>query len=107
MNKSRFNRRNVCCISGNGSQAIKKEKYQRFLRKIRDRIAKFFVGLRCWWWLRSPNNNNSNNARNVNNDGDIDNNNNVNNTNNGVVPDLFLTEREKDGGLRQVSQASA
>ena len=43
----------------------------------------------CNWWLRSPNNNNSNNARNVNNDGD-NNNYNVNNTNNGVVPDLFL-----------------
>lgn len=55
-----------------------------------------------WWWLRSPNNNNSNNARNINNDGSVDNNNNVNNTNNGVVPDLFLTERETAGDLRQV-----
>lgn len=37
-------------------------------------------------WLRSPNNNNDNNARNVNNDGNI-NNNNVNN-NVGVRPDF-------------------
>lgn len=53
----------------------------------------------CWWWLRSPNNNNSNNARNINNDGNVNNNNNVNNTNNGVVPDLFLTVRDIAGDL--------
>jgi len=38
-------------------------------------------------WLRSPNNNNDNNAKNVNNDGNI-NNNNVNNNNVGVRPDF-------------------
>ena len=47
---------------------------------------------RGWWWLRSPNYNNSNNARDVNNNGNANNNNNVNNTNGGVVPDLFLTQ---------------
>ena len=57
-----------------------------------------------FWWLRSPNYNNDNNARNVNNDGNANNNNNVNNTNNGVVPDLFLSLREKspESGRRRV-----
>ena len=43
-----------------------------------------------WWWLRSPNYNNSNNARDVNNNGNANNNNNVNNENGGVSPDLPL-----------------
>ena len=52
-----------------------------------------------WWWLRSPNYNNSNNAREVNNNGNANNNNNnVNNTNNGVVPDLLLSKEKRSVG---------
>lgn len=57
-----------------------------------------FVCHPCWWWLRSPNYNNSNNAREVNNNGNANNNNNVNNTNNGVVPDLLLSKEKRSEG---------
>jgi hypothetical protein len=59
---------------------------KRTLRN-RKRLQKRYGG---WWWLRSPNYNNSNNARDINNDGNANNNNNVNNKNGGVVPDLPL-----------------
>ena len=64
-----------------------------YRKRLQKNIGLPFAACGGFWWLRSPNYNNNNNARNANNNGNANNNNNVNNTNNGVVPDLFLSER--------------
>lgn len=58
------------------------------------------ISIGAIWWLRSPNVNNTNNARNVNSDGSL-NNNNASNSN-GFAPDYFLSQIEVGKKLNPV-----